>query len=611
MFQNPKYLIAGKILPGLQILLALTILAALFYFYQNHRPIAQGASSDKQETITDDQAKAIEADLFRVTGDDSTWDNSSAYAALDRFLANGNDKSVRKALRDAANGSGPGKVLALYALFRLRDHPEDRLQAILDTLPRQYPPQPDDMTGWTASEFLKWRLDPKEDAAYVPIMLKYVTSGDSYDRSIVLEVLAKHFHCEPGVFDAAVNALQAQCLQLRVSAAYAVGFIGQECQPFDYSVIQALLSDPDTEVRIAALSTLSACSDKGKAMEALQVAAVDQEADVREQVPHTLGLMDPTEIGLDLLIKGLDDPDSDVQLFSMRTLGNWGPFARLALPKILPFLQSEGNGLYIEAADSMAHIGFEYSMIEPILRSSVVPLRAAAVKSLRGCLEKDKAYKALKKAANDRDATIRKEAISAVGIMGPTEDGYPILINALQDPDKDVRSSASSFISDYGPLSRSALPKLLPLLQSEDSGLSAASAIASIGFEYSLIEPQLHDSAAFVRAAAVSALWGCTDKDKALDALKTAAADPEADIRLQAMKALGSMEATEDGLALLTRGLQDSDRDVCLASIISLGNYGPFALPALPKLESFLHSDDSGQNLFLSDAIGKILNAPE
>jgi HEAT repeat protein len=121
-------------------------------------------------------------------------------------------------------------------------------------------------------------------------------------------------------------------------------------------------------------------------------------------------------------------------------------------------------------------------------------IRASAAEELghRGALRKSDVLSAvgplitaLKK---DRDATVRKNAADALGMIVPSDKAaVQPLMEALKDPDPRVRIAAANALGMHGPEASEAIPALREMMQSagkdkKNKGLkrAAARAIGSI-----------------------------------------------------------------------------------------------------------------------------------
>ena len=214
--------------------------------------------------------------------------------------------------------------------------------------------------------------------------------------------------------------------------------------------------------------------------------------------------------------------------------------------------------------------------------------------------------KVLMAAADDESAFVRANVVRALGrIASETKIENPRVIEALGDPDADVRHWAACFLGWRGPGKRS--PTLIP-------ALSRA----------------LADSEARVRERSARTLGFLgLDAEAALPALRALANDPEKGVRAQAVQAVATIEKSaltfrsttlpqtiaelgdadpitralaagrigdlgsraSDAVPDLVRCLADREADVRLAAAGALGQLGPRASGSIPTLASLAESD--------------------
>lgn len=116
--------------------------------------------------------------------------------------------------------------------------------------------------------------------------------------------------------------------------------------------------------------------------------------------------------------------------------------------------------------------------------------------------------KGLLKALRGRDPVVQARAALLLGSIG--KPAVPVLIEALKDDDRDVRTSAAGALISIGPDAKSAVSTLVRALKDEDHFVrwNAAAALGEIGDKsaaYALAE-LLEDEEAEVRKTALSAL---------------------------------------------------------------------------------------------------------
>lgn len=136
---------------------------------------------------------------------------------------------------------------------------------------------------------------------------------------------------------------------------------------------------------------------------------------------------------------------------------------------------------------------------------------------------------ALARALGDADAGMRRNVVVALDVLGggwwqfpgggarlDIRPGLPALVNALGDPDPDVRAWAARDIGDIGAAAATAVPRLRAMLHSPEAGSrgSACGALGAIGAGARTALPDLRralgDSSPEVREAARNAIRSIT-----------------------------------------------------------------------------------------------------
>jgi HEAT repeat protein len=181
----------------------------------------------------------------------------------------------------------------------------------------------------------------------------------------------------------------------------------------------------------------------------------------------------------------------------------------------------------------------------------------------------------------NKDATLkqRQAALIVMGIADPRRPGVvAALVTALRrDADADIRKGAAQTLGQI--FSIPDKDKRLPVETTADSlGTSVKT-----------------DESAAVRAAAANALGRMGPAAKiAVPALLAALKDKEPGPRAAAAQAVGLVQAEpEDAMPLLVDALNDSDRNVRLAVMAGLAQYGPKAQRAAAGLGNLIAKDES------------------
>jgi HEAT repeat protein len=206
-------------------------------------------------------------------------------------------------------------------------------------------------------------------------------------------------------------------------------------------------------------------------------------------------------------------------------------------------------------------------------------------------------------ASGDESPIVRAVAVQALGGLGSrTRTEFPVVIQALADPDADVRLQAATFLAWRSPGGRS--PALIPALgralRDPDKHVrrAAARTLGRLGPD---AEATLRDSPADadqeVRQEVAEAL---ATIEKAAVALRSLIAEGIANLgdADPAIRALGADQLARsgpraaEGIPALVRSLGDREAAVRLAAAAALGKLGPRAAVAMPELARRAESDD-------------------
>ncbi len=274
-------------------------------------------------------------------------------------------------------------------------------------------------------------------------------------------------------------------------AAQALRGIGPPAIP----AIAAVLEDPDGRTLSGVVSLLSDDADKafGSARTNL--------------IPPLLGLLTNTDVRpreealRALPAVGRDDPRVVVAVaarlrspleserrFAAKALGALGPAARVAAPALLTLAKSDRPGDRLEAARALRQLGLETDaavailgelLAEPVCRweaastlGELGPAAAAAVPRLLTMLETEQSH---------RPSRTPSMAALALGKMGSA--AVPGLVPLLTNAASDVRVNAAVALTGLGTAAAPAVPGLVPMLRADDpeEQLTAANALAAIG----------------------------------------------------------------------------------------------------------------------------------
>jgi HEAT repeat protein len=188
-------------------------------------------------------------------------------------------------------------------------------------------------------------------------------------------------------------------------------------------VVDAVLTDPDVQVRLHALEAFCRNSGSaGAAVPSLIAAMKDLDARVRAKAATALSVVDPARVGFAPpgLIAGLKDPDSRVRKASALTLGHLGSHSRNAITALTQSLTDEDGEVRIAA------------------ERALVLIKIAVV-------EEDQTVAMLIDRLKRGNPVERANTVDWLQKIGPAaSSAIPALTKLIaDDPDEDLRESAA------------------------------------------------------------------------------------------------------------------------------------------------------------------------
>jgi HEAT repeat protein len=171
---------------------------------------------------------------------------------------------------------------------------------------------------------------------------------------------------------------------------------------------------------------------------------------------------------------------------------------------------------------------------------------------------------------------------AAYAMASAGADAVPLLMNILRgDTEEDTdldRGSHDGSRPDAGMPARSAAYGLAEI------GLPAVQGLLDI------LDTGVGSRARKLAAFALGEIAGTGTE--VVDALCSAAQDPAASVRINAIEALGLKLATPSAVAALSRAIKDVDPQARFSAALSLAQIGPAAEAAVPALQDALHDEN-------------------
>jgi HEAT repeat protein len=222
------------------------------------------------------------------------------------------------------------------------------------------------------------------------------------------------------------GALQADALDVRLAAAWALGVLGPRAAGAEGPLVAALRTDVAPAVRAAAARALGGQGKgSGRAVAALFEALDDASEAVRHAAAQALSTRKLTPAHVGDLVRALGSADVYVRGFAAWRLGNFREAAKDAVPALGVALALPDT--YVAVSAALARIG---------------PAATEAVPALVSDLESP-------------DAGRRWRAARTLGRIGPgAVAAAPALVTALDDPNEGVRRRAARALGRIGPEAR-------------------------------------------------------------------------------------------------------------------------------------------------------------
>jgi serine/threonine-protein kinase len=184
--------------------------------------------------------------------------------------------------------------------------------------------------------------------------------------------------------------------------------------------------------------------------------------------PTTLAPAPPAAAGpspeVESLMESLGDRSTDTRWKAAESLGNLGPEAQAAAPRLIEALSDRSDVVRWRSAEALGKIGTAQAAgpLAAALKDRDPLVRTEAAKAL-GSLggQARVAVAQLGQALSDPEVYCRRAAAKALGSLAPdSRAALPALVQALQDKDKFVRLQSAKALGSLGPAGRDAAPGL-------------------------------------------------------------------------------------------------------------------------------------------------------
>jgi len=226
------------------------------------------------------------------------------------------------------------------------------------------------------------------------------------------------------------------------------------------------------------------------------------------------------------------------------------------------------------------------------------------------------AVRTLEEALDDEAATVRAEAVEALGRIGPPAASVaPRLIALAGEEDESLRCQVARSLGAVGGEPGPTVEALVGLLGDAGAEVKAAAAASLGGLKgdaaaaVSALSALLQDREESVRTAAAEAIAQVGPLDEAAtESLVEGLASEDTVVRAQTAEALGTIgAAAEEAAPALVEAMEDENDRVRAEAVEALGKIGaPAAGAAVPALVRALDDEDDTVAALAAEALGRM-----
>ncbi|NQU11028.1 HEAT repeat domain-containing protein [bacterium] len=364
------------------------------------------------------------------------------------------------------------------------------------------------------------------------------------------------------------------------------------------------LRDQDELVRCEVVKALAkgSCATE-TAVPSLVEMLLDPSVVVRDRTASVLGQFESPTV-VPPLLRALNDPDWHVRASAASSLGGWVSRQPNVTPPLVKTLETDEFALVRDrAADALSAAPNDEVVVTALVRAMVSEHRDARFHA-REAIVRGRATLALPKLMEHRrhpEASVRQAVIRTFGQIGG-DPQVPAVIEALDDPDPDVRRTAAVALSVLRPAS--AVNDLSSRADDDNPHVRAATARAMGELGDRAAVPKLvgllRDENGYVRGAAAQALGKLGDRS-AVAPLIAILSGPQPtpgtlheglvigdttrllpdlaqlkllEEKIQVVRALGDLRAPEAVDPLVEHGLNAEDAGLRAESAVAIGKIG-------------------------------------
>ena len=398
--------------------------------------------------------------------------------------------------------------------------------------------------------------------AGLPAMIEALANPDPNVRASLLRCIG--WLEDPSALQALVQQAATQSPLVRIQAALALAPWASD--PVPQETLMAMIEDPDTDVRRAAIEVLGRAASKGIPAKVRPLLRFG----VPEQKVAALGLISHLpKCGLGRIVKGLTaDPSAEVRAAAFGTLAAWAP-AKLQIDQIMGGLLDPEHIVRRSAAMCLGQVGLRNAepLVTKLLQDPNPEIQLLALETL-GRIGHPNSLPALSGAFRGGSKRHKIAALKAAGQI--REKGtIEFLSMALKEPDPDTKCAALDSLGKL--MDRKALPAIMLALD---------------------------DTEWSVRSSAISALESIRDP-RSVDRLIRMLKDGETVIKKQAISVLGQIGDSRAAPAIMPLVLDESIQGDALLALEKLG------IPSTDSVSAMMERANTRTKCLLLAALGR------
>lgn len=411
-------------------------------------------------------------------------------------------------------------------------------------------------------------LDPFEKD--IPTLIKFLEEGDTKERCQAAYRLKEIGPYAKEATPALIKSLQSPVRELKGNSSEAIRSIGVDTIPYIYEA----LDDPDWEIRAAALRAARIFPKAFlKILPDLIDLLDDDQYEIRVGAIGVIGSIGPDAADAAKLLAELLAGDPDISQFAVcNALAHIGEAAGSAVPVLINQLQIDTTQTIGLTIQTLGDIGPGATEAIPYLIELLGDETKPELESKVNSPHFDFSEGEL--------PTTGDRAARALGKMG--SEAIPALVDAFTTTDQNIRIRAIYAILEIGPDAKGAAPALIEAVEDDDPEIRgiAARCLGLIGPEPGVVQAIV----------------------KALD-------DKNYDVQKKALYAVQIFEPKNTlFIKPLIKIIDERDNSRNYLAIRILGEYGPAATDALPRLYELLEFGSSTTKIAIEVAIQKIEN---